>query len=476
MKRHEIKQLRLLVVAAAIRFLQAVGILVLTSCSLEPRGTAEERTRLGEAGHPYRKPLSERDLPELPGQPDWGDVLQRAFLANGDLEAAYFEWKAAVSRIDIASAYPNTNITLGFDYMFSKEQMKAWDRTTLSVGFDPMAALQLPPKVAQAARVSLDAARAAGKRFEAAKFGLQQKVLTAYWEYALIAEKRRIQWQNLNLLQSMVDTTAPRVQAGAPQQDLIKVQTEYELSRNEYANTESELASMRAMLNGMLARPAKAVLLPPAVLPPPRPVADDSHLIAVAVDNNPELAALAQDVVGRADALELARLAYLPDITPQFSATGNISQMVGAMITLPTAIPQIQAMIEESKAMLRATEAMTRQARSERGASFVATLYALRNSERQVALFRDVILPQVEQLLASSTQAYSAGQIEFADLIDSQRILLDARLMVAEARAAREKRLAELEALAGVDIEMIGTQSDVNPPVPAGQPAAEPAP
>lgn len=82
-------------------------------CSLTPTGTKEEQSRLEEAGGPYEPPIEARMLPELPAAPTWRDVLHRAFLVNGDLEAAYFEWKAAVQRIEMASAYPNSNVQVG---------------------------------------------------------------------------------------------------------------------------------------------------------------------------------------------------------------------------------------------------------------------------------------------------------------------------------------------------------------------------
>ena len=64
----------------------------------------------------------------------------------------------------------------------------------------------------------------------------------------------------------------------------------------------------------------------------------------------------------------------------------------------------------------------------------------------------------------NSTQSYTTGGVGLIELIDSQRLLLDAKLTLAEARAGREKRLAELEALAGVDIETLGVS-----PQPAEQ-------
>jgi outer membrane protein TolC len=191
-------------------------------------------------------------------------------------------------------------------------------------------------------------------------------------------------------------------------------------------------------------------------LPRPRPlIEDDARILAAGVGRNPQLASLAHDVAGRSEALELARLAYVPDFSPQFSIEGNARQTVGMMVNLPTSLVRIRGAIEESRAGLRQTQAMLRQARSERSAQFVAALVALRNHERQVALLEQVIVPKTRQLWDASSKAYSASAIGFAELADTRRMLLQARLLLAEARIAREKRLAELEGLAGVDVETL---------------------
>jgi outer membrane protein TolC len=430
--------------------------LVAAGCVLRPAGTAEERARLTEAGRAYEPPVERRALPELPAEPTWRDVLHRAFLANGELEAAYFEWAAAFARIDQRANWPNANLAPSFSYMFSPGRMKAWDRTTVGVGFDPMTTLALPTKTAQAGRVALEEARAAGQRFSARKFGLQKQVLQAWLDLALMEEQIRIQRDNVSLLKLLSDTAEDRVRAGGPQQDLLKAQIEHRMAESELARVLAEHAGMRVMLNGMMGREADAALGMPAALPEARPVwVDDAGLIAAAVDAAPELGALARDVAARRDALELARMQYVPDVNPSAVFTGSV-QSLGAMVVLPTPIPAIRASIAEARAMLRAGEAMARQARADRGAGFVAALYAMRNAEKQVVLFRDTVLPKAEQALASSRQAYAAGQVGFIELIDSQRTLLDVRLMIAQARVEREKRLAEMEALAGVDVEALG--------------------
>jgi cobalt-zinc-cadmium efflux system outer membrane protein len=191
----------------------------------------------------------------------------------------------------------------------------------------------------------------------------------------------------------------------------------------------------------------------------------------VGVDQNPELAGLARQVAGRIDAIELARLAYLPDLIPSASIMGGVSQVVGAMIMLPTRIPAIRAAIDEAEAMARSAKGMLRQTEKDRAASFVANLYIMRNAERQTELYRRRVVPAARQLVSSSQNAYAAGAVGFADLIDSERMLISVRRMVAQAQIEREKRLAEVEALAGVDIETLARPENASAAKPASLPA-----
>src|SRR3954463_476348 len=89
--------------------LAALAGVFLSACVLAPKGTSEEQAAARAAGRPYERPFEQRDLPNLPANPTWQDVLRRAFLANGDLEAAYWEWRGALARIPQVANYPNTN-------------------------------------------------------------------------------------------------------------------------------------------------------------------------------------------------------------------------------------------------------------------------------------------------------------------------------------------------------------------------------
>jgi outer membrane protein TolC len=433
-------------------------VVAANGCVLAPRAAEEERRSAAIAGAVYDSPRAERVLPELPERPGWRDLLRRAFLANGDLEAAYFEWKAALERIDIAAAYPNTNVSLGFSYLFSDENLKAWDRTTLSVGFDPMQNLSFPTKVRAAGRVAFRQAQAAGERFRAAKFDLQRQVLQAYTDYALLAEKRRIQEDALALERLDAETAAVRVQGGEAQRALLDAEVRLHASDNSLRTLDAQMVEQRAMLNALVARAPDAPLAPPAILPEPRAAAGDAQWLAAAVEGNAELRALARDADARRAGVDLARQQYIPDFNPFAGFTGSIEQVVGVAVSIPATLPRIRAGVAEARAMLRASEASAAQAGLDRHARFAAALSALRDGERQEAFFRGDVLPVSETLVDSTEQAYAAGAGSLDALIESRRVLLDLRLLVAEARAARERQLAELEALAGVDVETLAAE------------------
>src|SRR5712671_561520 len=379
------------VLPAFLFFLFLGGGALLGGCSFAPAGADDEREKLAKMGEPYEKPIEQRTVPELPAAASWQEVLRRAFLANAGLEAAYFEWQAAVERNGIASAWPNSRVMLGYSFAFGPGSMKAFDRMTFAAGIDTMQNLSFPAKVAAAGQVALDEARAAGERFRAAKFQLQERVLSAWADYALLAERGRIQREHLQLASLTLDTARSRVQAGGPQDDLLRAEVAHRTAADALAVVEAESQAARSMLNGLLARDADAALDPPRTLPAPRPIAvDDAALLAAAVDQNPELAPLARQVEGRTDALARARLEWLPDIDPSLMFTGSLVQVVGASIMLPTTIRQIEGGIREAEAMLKASAAMLRQGRRDRGATFVATLVTLRDAERQAEVFATI--------------------------------------------------------------------------------------
>jgi len=444
--------------------------LAVTGCVLAPKEAEFERKQMNSAGAPYAKAFEKRTLPDLPDAPTEEQVVRRGLVADGELEAAYFDWAAAVARINQAGAYPNSPVSVGLSQELDRGRIRSFDQTSITVAPDAMENLAFPSKTAKAGAIATDMARAAGKRFVARRLATRQKLLDAWLDYVLLAERIRIQQQNVDLLGAVQQTTRSRLQSGAMETDLLRADAESRLAANQLASMQAERDQQRAQLNAMLARPAEAPLIAPNVLPAARPMAaDDATLIVAAAERNPELLALSHEVAGKDNAIDLARMAYIPDFNPSFGITGSSVQMVGLNITLPTVYPRIEGAIAEAKADRHAAEAMLRQKRQDTAASLVAALVMMRNAERQADVFSRDIVPIAQRVVDSTRRNYAAGGASYLDLIAAQRLLLDARLMRAEARITRDKSLAQIETLAGFDVDTLAPRSSTTQPVSTTQ-------
>lgn len=426
-----------------MRMAASCFLLLLGACAFRPAGEDEERERAANS-YPRETPAP------LPNNASLDQILRYAFLANGELESRYWQWIAAIEQIPQDSS-PMTTVALTYAQMIEKRET-SWAQTTFGVANDPMANIPWPGKLATAGRRALEYARAAGNRFEKSRLELRAKTLAAYFDYTFLAESIRLQEADAAFLETIAEAADARVRAGtAPQQDVVKARTARDLSRNKLETLRSKLPGRQAELNALLNREPREPLDPPRDLPLPRDFRlTDAELLAQLGERNPELAALASEAKGREEAVTLMRQQYIPDFGLAFSAdAGGMVRSLMGMLTAPLFRYQaIEASITQAKAELAMTRAMRRQMESDLKAKAILTLYDLRNAERQAALFGGTILPQAEQVVETTRAAYTAGQVPLIELLDSERMRIEVRLMIAELRAERERLLAELEALA----------------------------
>ena len=101
----------------------------------------------------------------------------------------------------------------------------------------------------------------------------------------------------------------------------------------------------------------------------------------------------------------------------------------------------------------RAADAARVQYERNLAASFVLNLYALRNDERQIKLFQETIIPRGRQMIELAQTSYSTGKLPFADLVEAERELLNARLVTAQLLVERDKALLAIESWSAVDAE-----------------------
>jgi outer membrane protein TolC len=432
-----------------------VALLVgLAGCTVHPQGEREERDAALESGKPFEKRIDAREITPLPANPTPDQLVQYALLSNAELEEHYWEWRSAIEQIPQDGTQTTTlNITAGTTITNGHT---SWRTSTLGLSNDPMTDIKWPGKLDAAAKQTLENARATGWRFIKAKYELRNKVLNAYYDYALTAELICLEQSNQQLLQTTATVTEARNRASsAGQQDVLKASNEVDLSGNDIANMESQLPSERATLNALLSRPADTPLSVPTNLPPSRPLpyADD-EIVQLAAKQNPELIALADEIRGRDEGVRLAKLQYLPDfnLSAGTDLMGITQSMLG-QVTIPVfRYEALNAAIAQAEANLRASEAMRRQAGNNLAAQVIADIAIIRDTDRQLDLFDHTILPRTREMVEIDRSAYEAGSTSLLDLLDDQRSLIAIQSLVANLRITREKHLAEIESVTASDL------------------------
>lgn len=431
-----------------------LALLVATAsgCALAPTGLRAERAALAEARAELGRGPDPAGLPAPASGDDWRTLLRRALVANGDVRAAWFEWKAAVERVRGASGWPNTNLGLGYSYLFSDQNVKTFDRMTFNAGVDTMENLQWPGKAMAAGRAALAEARVAGERFRAEKFRVQREVLDAWLDLALAAETARLAREGSALAAVGADVADATLEAGGEQGPALAARIASARREDAEAVAGATLDAARARLAALVAIGDSSSIPSPTRLPRPRVLPPDDVLVAAAGDG-PAVRGLAAERRARGEDVDLAGMQWIPDVNPAVSVTGGAAQMVGAMIMLPTTIAEIRSGIAVARAMRGAATSRHVQSRRTERAEVEAAIVLARNAERARRLLEERILPAAETTAAVAASAYTTGRGDLARLIEAESLVVETRIEIAAAAVEREKRVAAIEEVLGADLE-----------------------
>ncbi len=309
-------------------------------------------------------------------------------------------------------------------------------------------------------------ALAAEQEYQAVKWKLFYRVKEAYHEYHYLGRAIAITEDNLRLLQHLESVARAKHRAGAPLSGVIKAQVELGVLDDRLRALRALQEPVVARLNAALNRPAAAVLPWPKETVPLEQVAlSDNNLLRWLAETNPSLRALAARQQRSEKHLALARKQFYPDITlgVDYIETGDAlmagtadsgkDPVIGMVsINLPIWRGRLRAGVDEALARRGAAERATVQQANELEAELKMVLYRYRDALRKINLYAGALLPQAEQSLEVTQQAYEAGAVDFLELIDAQRLLLQFQLDYERARADHHQRHAELEMLVGREI------------------------
>jgi len=168
---------------------------------------------------------------------------------------------------------------------------------------------------------------------------------------------------------------------------------------------------------------------------------------------------------------QLAKMEYLPDIEIGFkyiqvgsgtTLRGNDGQdawMIPIKFSLPLWEPQIRGKVREERKLKEAAEQDVRQATNRAMSDIIQRQTQYRTARDRVAVYDKTWIPQAEQVLANVLGAYRAGNTSVLDVLDSVRMVLEAKIGYWQSFADTLTAYAEMEQTVGIPFNEVTSQA-----------------
>jgi outer membrane protein, heavy metal efflux system len=391
------------------------------------------------------------------------DAAVAAALAGNPALAAAREQAAAMAETPTRmGTFPDPNLRLGAanlpvdTFSTSQEPM-----TQLQVGVSQM--FPFPGKLRLRREAASRDAAAAGSDADEMQAMLAGRVSAAWWDLFATERALEIVHENQALVREFVAVARTKYEVGMGlQQDVLLAELELSKLADQALGLDGRRAGQAAALDALMGRPGDApVRLAEPVseeLPAVPPLPD---LIARARRDRPSLAAAARRVDAAGARLRLAEKAHDPDF--MLSATYGFRQgenpggadradmatvMVSFDLPVHRADRQGREVTEARRGMARQGDTLADLA-NQVEADVASLRAAYEQARTQARLFKEGIIPQAGQTVASMLAGYQVSKVDFLNLVRAQVTLYGYQIEYWRALAAARSAQARLAAAVG---------------------------
>lgn len=382
--------------------------------------------------------------------PDQVDtLLAEAQGRNPAIAAARARADAAASGVDAARTWEDPRFSVGLSIPTARG-FKSSEAGNLLYGVEQKLPIFDRPKLARAAAAA-DAAREK-LAVASAVAKLRRDLSLGLVELALAGRTVELTELNLGWLDATLSAVDHRYRVGKSSQvEWLKIQTERAKTLDRIKTLklgrEHRQVEVNRLLNRDLHAPWPAVTLPPVQLP----VAYDDHLLNAAALAEPRLNVMRQETAQAEAMARVTRQQRKPEIGIGLQGrtyTGDAGFREG-MVTVNFTLPWLNAKRYDSdyardRAKVRASEHDAADYALMVREELHHLIVELDAARRQALLYRDELIPLAEQTLSSAGAAWQNNLGLFQDVLDAHRMLVDHRLMLAQALAAQSRQIAEL--------------------------------
>jgi cobalt-zinc-cadmium efflux system outer membrane protein len=372
-------------------------------------------------------------------------AMERALAANPTLAAARLSREINVAGLAVARERLNP------------EAIVEIERETPKQAFGFVMPLELGGKRAKRIAVSEAAIRTGEAELSATIAQVRNDVRRAYFDVAVADTRAAIMRELRDLSRRVRDSAQARFESGeSPRLEVLQADLAVAAAENEATAAEAVVVAATSKLNAVLGLPLDTVQQLSTSLDAGGPLATGA-LMDLARSGSSELAVLDRRISEQAAKVTLAQALRVPDIIPTAVLTHDAQPeftygwRAGIGVTLPIFTSHKAGVMVEESTLAQLTA--QRQATLLRITGDVTAGAATAEAQRLAYVrYRDIILPQAQQVEQLAQDSYELGQTGIAALLQALQASRDVRLRSVDAASQLQTALADLERAIGAPL------------------------
>jgi cobalt-zinc-cadmium efflux system outer membrane protein len=398
---------------------------------------------------------------EMPkGKTSLSGLIEEALSQNPQIKAARNEWEASLKVITQAKSLPDPVLSYAhFGQSIETRLGPQRNKFSLSQKFPFFGKLSLKGEIAQSTASFL------AEQYNAVQADIVLNVKKAYFSLFWFDKALEISKEEKEVLQRLAKIARKKYETGqGNQQDVLKAHLEISRVTDKILLLEQGRKGIIAGLNSLLNRSPDLLFEEIEEFKTPELTVGLKDLYQWAREFRPELRRARYLIEKNEKSLKLAKKNYFPDFNIMFDYIdvgagtttspndGRNSWMASIGINIPIWRGKLRASEAEAAVKIEASQQGYRDIESKTLSLVNELFFEVKTASEEVNLYKYSLIPQAEQSLKASEVGYLAGKVDFLNLLDSERMLLQIKTGYFKAVTDLGKSLAQLERVVGKNL------------------------
>lgn len=380
-------------------------------------------------------------------------LVGTALQENPQLHAMHAKWEAMQERPVQATTLPNP--------MFAYKGMDAKDSYGFPNTEEKRLEIEQPfpwfGKLGLRGKIAGKEAEAMGREYEAMQREVIMMAKESYFDLYAVQRSLSITRAEEDVLKRMETIAETKYTTGeVSQQDVLKAQAELSMLQQRLLELEAQENTVKAKINVLLNRNADALVGLAVTVPAVEFEATREELFKRAGHARPEIKQAQAQLERSQYERRLMAKEFFPDyrLGVEYRTFRSSEDMVMFTVgfDLPIWLAKNRAGVREAEKMMESDKAALEAAQRNTSFDVQDAHFKLLTAKRTVDLYKTALVPQAEMRFEASEAGYRTGKVGFIDLLESERFLLNARVMYAMAEGNLGMQLARLERAVGTDL------------------------